>query len=161
MITSSEFIDVCRERGLNVTYQRLLIFKALQQSDNHPTAEEVFSLVKKEYPAISLATVYKTLETFAEHKIIDKVTQLHDLARFDRNTNPHHHLICVHCRKIVDVHEPQLNQLNAPHHDGFLVHGYRIQFEGVCEACQPLVTDHTMTDERGNPVTFCGKFGKE
>ncbi len=159
MLTVAQFIERCRERGMNVTYQRILIYKALRKSDNHPTAEEVFSIVKKEYPAISLATVYKTLEIFAEHKIISKVTQLHDLARFDRNTAPHHHLVCMHCRKIIDVHEPDLNRLSLPEQNGFKISGYRIQFEGICPDCDALEQIRLAEEEEASKaVTFCGKY---
>lgn len=150
-----EFINICRERGLNVTYQRILIYKALSSSRTHPTAEEIFHQVKSEYPAISLATVYKTLETFADHELIGKVTPLHDLARYDADTADHHHLVCLNCRKILDVHHQGLNNLNIPDHQGFNIKGYRIQFEGVCQDCRDI--DAGKEARGGDPATFCGK----
>ena len=137
MLTMEEFIQACRERGLNVTYQRMLIYRVLSQNRNHPSAEEIYHQVRQEYPAISLATVYKTLETFAEHNLITKVTQLHDQARFDGETRPHHHLLCVHCKRIVDIYDEQLNGLEIPEscRQRFQILGYRIQFEGICPEC--------------------------
>ncbi len=135
MLTVEQFIDACREKGLNVTYQRLLIFKTLMKTKTHPTAEKIYHDVKTEYPSISLATVYKTLETLAEHNLIQKVTPLHDLARYDGDTAPHHHLVCLECRKIVDVYDDYLNQLPLPENNHFSIKGYRIQFEGICEEC--------------------------
>ncbi len=132
-----KFIDLCREKGLNVTYQRIKIFESLNQIDTHPTAEEIYQIVKKEYPSISLATVYKTLETFAENDLISKVTPLHDLARYDGNTSPHHHLVCIKCKRIIDVHGEKLNDIKIPKSakNGFQLLGYRIQFEGICNNC--------------------------
>jgi len=137
MLTMDEFIRTCREKGLNVTYQRMVIYKSLMHSKNHPTAEEIYHMVRKEYPSISLATVYKTLETFAELKIINKVTHLHDMARYDADTRPHHHMICVYCKAVQDVHDERLNRLPMPdmNYNGFQITGYSIQFEGVCVAC--------------------------
>lgn len=132
-----QFIEACRQKGLNVTYQRIKIFQSLSEVKSHPTAEEIYKIVKREYPSISLATVYKTLETFAEHNLISKVNFLHDLARYDGDTTPHHHLVCIKCRRIVDVHEEELNGIKIPEsaQNGFHLLGYRIQFEGICNNC--------------------------
>jgi len=137
MLSMEEFIQACRERGLNVTYQRMVIYKYLRESKNHPTAEDIFRMVRQEYPSISLATVYKTLETLSDLNLIHKVTILHDMARYDADLQPHHHLICVHCKKIKDVYDDSLNQLPVSniHVDGFHIHGYRIELEGICEDC--------------------------
>ncbi|RMI15400.1 MAG: transcriptional repressor [Calditrichaeota bacterium] len=141
MLTVEEFINTCREKGLNVTYQRVLIYKTLAATKSHPTAEEIYEKVREEYPAISLATVYKTLETLAEHHLIDKVTPLHDLARYDGNPEPHHHLVCVHCRKVVDVDEDPGNDIRLPRHDQFQIYGYRLQYEGICRECAEKLGD--------------------
>jgi len=132
-----DFIATCRREGLSVTYQRIVIYKALSSTKTHPSAEMVYRMVKKEYPSISLATVYKNLETLADHGIIAKVTPLHDLARFDADTNLHHHLVCVHCKKIIDIHDTNLNEIEIEHEKapGFQVLGYQIQFVGVCNEC--------------------------
>ena len=156
MLTVPQFIESCREKGLNVTYQRILIYKSLVGSKFHPTAEEIYHQVKSEYPSISLATVYKTLETLADHSLISKVTPLHDLARYDGDVDPHHHLVCLHCRKVLDVHEDRFNQLDIPKHDGFYVSGYRIQFEGTCENCALAIKNH-QKGQSPEGMTFCGK----
>lgn len=153
----NEFIDACRGKGLNVTYQRLLIYKSLNRVKSHPTAEEIYQEVRKEYPSISLATVYKTLETLAENQLISKVTSLHDLARYDGDTSRHHHLVCLRCRKVVDIHDESLNQLNFADQQGFKVSGYRIQVEGICADCSQSAGAAPSKNGGGNNVTFCGK----
>ena len=151
------FISACRERGLNVTYQRILIYKALLKNNFHPTAEDIFKTVKTEYPSISLATVYKTLETFSENGLLSKVTELHDLARYDADLILHHHLLCTSCKKVVDIHDESFNQLPMPDKNGFNVSGYRILFEGICSDCnQETVPVISKTTNR-EAVTFCGK----
>ncbi len=138
MLSMDQFIQVCREKGLNVTYQRMIIYKYLMQSKEHPTAEDIYRRVKEEYPSISLATVYKTLETLAEHQVITKVTALHDLARYDADTSPHHHLVCIHCRRVQDIYNEELNKLpiDLDAIPDFKVQRYRIEFEGICSQCQ-------------------------
>ncbi len=138
MLSMDQFIQVCREKGLNVTYQRMIIYKYLMQSKDHPTAEEIYRKVKEEYPSISLATVYKTLETLAEHQVITKVTALHDLARYDADTSPHHHLVCIYCRRVQDIYNEELNKLpiELDKIEDFTVQRYRIEFEGICKNCE-------------------------
>lgn len=157
MLTIPDFIDACREKGLNVTYQRIMIYKSLLRTNSHPTAEEIYHDVKAEYPSISLATVYKTLETLAEHELIGKVTPLHDLARYDGDTQQHHHLVCLNCRKISDIHDERFNQLNLPRKEGFHVSSYRIQFEGLCDDCQFRSNGKLKTSGGKEQTTFCGK----
>lgn len=134
----TNFIADCKQQGLNVTYQRLAIYKALIKNPVHPTAEDIYKKVKKDYPTISLATVYKNLETLAEHNLISKVTYLHDLARYDGETEPHHHLVCVKCRRIVDIHNENFDglSLSAQEINGFEIKKYRVQFDGICQKCQ-------------------------
>ncbi len=157
MLEVQDFIETCRNKGLNVTYQRILIYKSLVKKRSHPTAEEIYHEVKSEYPSISLATVYKTLETLADHELISKVTPLHDLARYDGDTTPHHHLVCLECKKIVDIFDDSLNNLEMPSSNGFLVSGYRIQFEGLCNNCTRKANLANQGGEEKSKITFCGK----
>lgn len=157
MATVEEFITILRKKGLNVTYQRILIYKHLVNTKSHPTAEEIYNEVKSEYPSISIATVYKTLETLAEHNLINKVNAHHELARFDGVTTPHHHMICVECKKIVDVYNDRLDNLPLPPDNGFKVLGYRIQFEGICDVCELKPSTKHFEQDPEKPITFCGK----
>jgi Fur family peroxide stress response transcriptional regulator len=132
------FIAACKNRGLNVTLPRIAIYKSLSQQKGHPSAEDVYQTVKKEHPNISLATVYKTLEMLAENELIAKVTPLHDMARYDCNSHFHHHFVCVQCNTIVDIEDNALNHLTVPSEldKSYIVHGYRVQFEGLCNNCK-------------------------
>lgn len=133
-----KFMLDCKRKGLSVTYQRLAIYKSLIKSPIHPTADDIFNHVKIDHPTISLATVYKTLETLAENSLISKVTPLHDLARYDGEKEAHHHLVCVKCKKIIDIHDDSLNglTLNAEKNNKFEILNYRVQFDGICKECQ-------------------------
>jgi len=151
------FINAIRKKGLNVTYQRILIYKHLIANESHPTADEIYQNIKTEYPSISLATVYKTLETLEGHNLITKVNSLHDLARFDGDTSPHHHMICKGCKKIVDVYDSRFNDLPFPASNGFKVKSYRIQFEGTCESCIPKRSRRKQNKENNDAKTFSGE----
>jgi len=157
MGTVEEFIDTLREKGLNVTYQRILIYKYLIKTKTHPTAEEIYKEVKSEYSSISMATVYKTLETLAEHNLINKVNALHDMARFDGETTPHHHLICLNCKKIEDIYNDALNNLPTPSNKNFKIFSYQVQFEGICKNCELNPGVELAKNDQEESLTFCGK----
>jgi len=132
------FIQECKNRGLNVTFPRMAIYKILLQYEGHPSAEDIYKEVQKDYPNISLATVYKTLEMLAENDLITKVTQLHDIVRYDFNKDFHHHLVCIKCKKITDIENESLNNIPIPKNieKGFKIINYQVQFDGICKECQ-------------------------
>lgn len=133
------FVAACRERGLSVTHQRLAIYGALAETAQHPGAEQIFEIVRAQYPTLSLATVYKTLETLEAIGLIRKVNDLHEAALYDANLDPHHHLVCTQCRRVFDFYEGDVAGLPDPGtllDDRFEVQGYQIQFNGLCAACR-------------------------
>lgn len=133
----NSFIEKCRTNALSVTPQRLAIYKALINDKSHPKPETVHKNILSEFPTISLATVYKTLETFEEKGIISVVTPLHETVRYEAEIENHHHVVCVKCKKIVDVSDPELNNLKLP--DIVSEHNfinYNIQFNVICSDCR-------------------------
>ena len=96
-----------------MTPQRLAIIKALLASAEHPRADAIYARVRKEHPHISLATVHRTLETLCDIGEARKVTMLHDSARYDGNVMPHHHVVCVKCRRIRDIEIPELDLVSV------------------------------------------------
>ena len=132
------FISTCRENGLSVTPQRLSIYKALIGDTSHPKPEDVYKRIEKEHPTISLATVYKTLETFERYGIITMVTPLHNTVRYDTMTQPHHHIVCVKCKKVIDLFDDRLIDLPVPEkvtEDNRLI-SFSIQYNVVCAECR-------------------------
>ncbi|GBC83399.1 Peroxide operon regulator [bacterium HR10] len=134
----AQFVEHCRARGLSVTPQRLAIYHALITSMRHPSAEDIYKRIRRQYPTISLATVYKTLETLEQEGLISKVTPLHETARYDANRTRHHHLICVKCHAIEDFSTEALEQLQLPREvvGDWRVLDYTVQVLGVCRECQ-------------------------
>jgi Fur family transcriptional regulator, peroxide stress response regulator len=133
----SEFAERCRRGGLAVTPQRLAIIKALLGSGEHPRADAIFATVRIQHPHISLATVHRTLETLCDIGEARKVTMLHDSARYDGNVTPHHHVVCVKCRRIRDIEIPHLDRLLAGQSDlgEFTVLGSSLEIHALCDEC--------------------------
>ncbi len=133
-----EFIQKCKTSALSVTPQRLAIYKALIKDKSHPNPESVYNTIKPDFPTISLATVYKTLETFEKHHIISVVTPLHETVRYDAEMKHHHHIVCVRCKKVIDINDPELEKIRIPEivKMGNQVLDYSIQFNVVCSDCR-------------------------
>jgi len=129
------FVKRCKETGLKITPQRMAVYEVLLKSDNHPTVEEIYEEVKKQYPYVSLATVYRTLETLENIGLVKKVCFWGNSARYDANTEEHHHLICEKCGKIEDVKLEQ--KLNIPKEfHGYKTESYSVNIYGVCPDCK-------------------------
>lgn len=139
----AEFADRCRLGGLAVTPQRLAIIAALLDATDHPRADAVFAAVRKLHPHISLATVHRTLETLCQIGEARKVTMLHDSARYDGNLAPHHHVVCVRCRRIRDVEVSGLERVidgNAGLR-GFQPLGWSLEIQALCDSCRKAASD--------------------
>jgi len=126
--------------GQRFTEQRATIYRYLVATDVHPTADEVFSAVRRNLPGISLATVYKSLETLVGCGLAVKLTYADNSARYDGRTDPHHHARCVVCDTVVDIPgEIAEDDVQAVRRraSGFTVIGYRLEFSGYCASCLP------------------------
>jgi Fur family peroxide stress response transcriptional regulator len=109
----SQFREACREAGVRVTAQRLEVFRALAEADDHPSAEAVLQSVRRRLPVVSLDTVYRTLALFEDKGLARKVA-MDGPARYDARRPEHHHLICRCCRMVHDVDWPDFDALGAP-----------------------------------------------
>lgn len=126
--------------GQRFTEQRAAVYKYLSSTDTHPTADEVFLAVRRELPAISLATVYKSLETLVGCGLAVKLTYADHSARYDGRTDPHHHARCVVCDRVRDlVGDISRREIDALRgiEGGFTVTGYRLELSGYCSDCLP------------------------
>ena len=130
-----DFINRCRQEGLKITPQRVAVYEILLNSYNHPTVEEIYEEVKKRYPFVSLATVYRTVETLEQMGLAKKVCYWGSSARYDANTDEHHHLICVKCGAIRDIYMEE--DLSIPSElEGFRTEGYSVNIYGLCPECR-------------------------
>ncbi len=125
-----------REIGLKLTPQRLAILEYLDGNTSHPSAEDIYREVKKRFPTMSFATVYNTLEVLRKRGNLLELTIDPERKRYDPNTSPHHHLICLRCKKIVDVHVDYRIDLPQKERESFEVFGNHIEFYGICNNCK-------------------------
>ncbi len=127
-----------KDQGLKSTPQRTAIYKALVETASHPTAEDLYEQVSLAYPMISQNTVYYTLGVLQQAGLIREVNVGHDRARYDGNLSPHHHLICMGCKSIIDVTDKKLNDISFPAGlpAGFKITDYQVEFRGYCKACR-------------------------
>ncbi len=118
--------------------QKETIFKVLQETSCHPTAEWVYEQVKREIPNISLGTVYRNLKIMKQEGAVSKLDLIGTLSRYDGNTQNHYHFRCEQCGYISDVDEPVDKEINErlAHKTGFEVSYHRLEFRGLCKSCQ-------------------------
>ncbi|MDX6768213.1 MAG: Fur family transcriptional regulator [Elusimicrobiota bacterium] len=124
-----------KERGIPLTHQRLAVYEELAGRHDHPSAETLYDSLKKEYPSLSLATVYKTLQTLDELGLVSRVDSPASQARYDAITATHHHAVCTACGRIEDLFDASLDALKAPKAAGFVAESHSVHFHGLCAAC--------------------------
>ena len=134
----SEFIIRSKELGIKVTPQRIAIYKELASTDQHPSTEAIYNKIRNYYPNISLTTVYRTLETFEKLGLISVVNVLYNAARYDANLDPHHHIVCTQCKKVEDVYDESLTDLDVSDRTlgDYKIEGYSVLLNGVCSDCR-------------------------
>ncbi len=110
----SAFQEACRKAGLRLTPQRLEIFSVLARATDHPSAEMLYQRLAAKMPTLSLDTVYRTLSTFANHGLINKVETVESQAHFEVAQPLHHHLICRKCKEIIDFQWEFINDASLP-----------------------------------------------
>jgi Fur family peroxide stress response transcriptional regulator len=122
-------------KGFKRTPQRLSILEHLDGNTSHPSAEDIYRVVAKKNPSMSFATVYNTLNTLVQAGAVRELTIDPDRKRYDPDTSAHHHLICLDCRKVVDI--PGNIPVAVPRSavKDFAVMGNHIEFYGVCGPC--------------------------
>lgn len=122
--------------GIRLTPQRLAIADFLDGNTDHPSAESIFRAVKKQYPTMSLATVYNTLDALKRIDGVRELTIDDSRRRFDPNTGEHHHLLCRSCGKIVDIHARYQLDVPAQLKELFEITGNHVEFFGICLPCK-------------------------
>jgi Fur family peroxide stress response transcriptional regulator len=134
-----QFEVLCRQQGLSQTLQRRTILAELARRTDHPTADQIYEELHPQFGGLSRTTVYRVLETFVRIGLARRITTPEAKARFDADTSRHHHIICLECGSVSDVHDPRLNliELPPPQSGGFHFLDYSITFSGICPHCQP------------------------
>lgn len=124
--------------NMRLTTQRQIILEELGKVTSHPTANEVYDMVRKRLPRIGLGTVYRNLELLAESGVILKLEVGGTQKRFDATVDPHYHIRCSKCGKVDDIDIPVQEQLEVSAHESsnYEILGHHIEFSGICGDCQ-------------------------
>ncbi len=121
-----------------MTKQRKVILEELSKVCSHPTADEIYSMVREKLPNISLGTVYRNLELLVEFKQILKLETAGSTRRYDANTSHHYHVRCLECGSVDDIMLDDF-MVNIP--SDSLTSGYKlinvnVSYEGICPKCR-------------------------
>lgn len=130
--------DVLREKGLKVTPQRMAVYSMLSSTTSHPSAEEIYKALIPDNPTISLATVYKTLDSFKTAGLVQELSVGNGRSNYDADISPHPHIVCTSCGKIYDFQLSALTSLRSAVAEAtdFLVEDEQITFYGTCPSCR-------------------------
>jgi Fe2+ or Zn2+ uptake regulation protein len=136
--TDTALTEALRHRGMRVTPQRLVIARTLGRLDRHASAEEVASEVVKEFPSVSVPTIYSTLELLADLGFARRVTVAPGAVLYDPHTDDHHHLVCTRCHAVEDVHLDVDTRaaLASARRQGFAPDRAELVVTGLCRGCR-------------------------
>ena len=142
MLTSQELTAILRDNGYKVTPQRLAVYEALADETWHPNAEMLYNKLQPRFPAMSFATVYKTVEILHDIKVIQILNAGEDSYRYDANVEEHYHLRCLQCGAVDDATmdetaKQQLTQL-VESQSGYEISGRQFYFYGICPKCRKI-----------------------
>ena len=120
------------------TKQRRAILNVLRSTDLHPTADTIYSEVRKDIPKISKGTVYRNLKILRETGEIAELNLSGSVSRFDGRQEIHYHFRCEQCRQVFDLDEPVNNELHerVAQRTGFKISHHQLEVRGVCKDCQ-------------------------
>jgi len=123
---------------LRMTNQREIILRELRKSKRHLSADELYDIVKKGMPRISLATVYRNLEILSEAGLIGKLEISGRQKRFDFDVSDHDHIYCIVCHRVdnLDIERKIIDSEKIGAGPGYTVTGYRVEIIGICPECQ-------------------------
>lgn len=125
-----------RNLHIKLTPQRLAILSYLNGNTSHPSAEDIYKAVQEQFPTMSFATVYNTLEALKNKGNVQELKIDRTKKRYDPDSTVHHHLICNKCKSIIDIRKDFNLSLPAEMTEGFDMLGNSIEFYGVCNKCK-------------------------
>ena len=139
-----DFKQILKEHGLKKTKQRVLVLEALAScEDKHLTAEEIYEIVKAEFPEIGLATVYRTIQLLLDLDLVESVQLGDGYVRYEigkiggKEAHNHHHLVCLECGKVMSFRDDLLDELEKRIKESvsFQVINHEVKIYGYCESC--------------------------
>ena len=118
--------------------QREIILNEVMNSHLHPTADNIYTSLKKDNPGLSLGTVYRNLSQLTENGYISKLSIPNQSDRYDKNIKPHAHLICEKCNNIYDIESETISTFinDLSNEENLSILNYDIVLQGICKNCK-------------------------
>jgi Fur family transcriptional regulator, ferric uptake regulator len=140
-----------------ITVQRKILLEELRKVLSHPTAVELYEMVRKRLPHISLGTVYRNLELMSDMGVIQKLEMAGTRKRFDGNLKNHYHVRCIVCQRVDDLDIEPLSSIDQAVQDTshYEVIWHKLEFMGICPVCR------AGQGGTGGPRADCGSNGVE
>ncbi len=129
-----EIVQIFKEKNLKLTLQRINIYSYLRSTCEHPSVDTIYKHIKQIIPSISLATVYKTLNTLVDAGLVRVLNVCEENFRYDSNINTHGHVKCTECNKVEDIilNDTLLNSLTA---ENYKINNFDLILYGKCKSC--------------------------
>lgn len=134
----NQLIAALKERDFRLTPQRVELVRLLALSEGHPSASQLYTIIKRRFPTMSFATVYKTITLLKELNQVLEIDLRND-SHYDGNRpQPHPHLICIKCNKIIDgdLSLDQESLLRLEQASGYKILRPQISLYGLCPDCK-------------------------
>ena len=133
------------DRKFRKTKQRGMMLEELRKVNSHPTADEVYQMVRKRMPRVSLATVYRNLEVLSKAGMIKKLELAGNQRRYDGITKNHYHVRCTRCGRVDDIPIEPITSIEreASSASEYEIFGHRVEFIGLCPDCRGKVKKGT------------------
>ena len=134
---------VVLDKNLRMTKQRKVVLEEIRKSESHPTADEIYKVVKEKIPNISLGTVYRNLEILSEEGLIRKIELAHTKRRYDGNMKNHYHIICTECGRVDDLITKEVGNIEEllGVKSNYKITGHRLKFFGICPDCMRKIKE--------------------
>ena len=137
--SEKQLFQAIQNAGLRLTPQRTAICSVLANSEEHPTAQEIFEILRPNYPGMSLATIYNTLDALVKVGAVNALGGVGDgMVHYDADTAPHINLACLNCHKVIDYPSEHIEHVEAEVQagSGYRLLGARVLYYGLCPTCQ-------------------------
>jgi Fe2+ or Zn2+ uptake regulation protein len=121
-----------------ITKQRNVILEELMKTDSHPTADELYQIVRRRLPRVSLGTVYRNLQLLSNQGLIRTLTDTGGQMRFDGDTEDHYHVRCTSCGRMEDLPGKPEIKIERSHQakNEYEITGFRLEIVGICPDCK-------------------------
>ena len=142
-------LKILQDYGVSPTPQRIAVAEAVLHAKAHPSADDIWGIVRRQWPTLSRTTVYNTLKSLRDRDHVLELAIDGGKRRYDPETIRHHHLICTECRKIVDIYVEFDLSVPEAERDGFDIAGNHVDFYGVCRNCRESGSEQKAASRKG------------